>query len=149
MELTHYLSLNNISTTVFAKQLGISSRMTLYRYSTGMRFPSASVLAQIVELTNGLVTAADFTPRSTVAKPRKKRCAANDALPENPKDLSSVVQTALDELGDRARYQAPNQFWLDNRPVALPQMIASANLIRQEKGVEPLRYPLINPIHHD
>jgi hypothetical protein len=55
----------------------------------------------------------------------------------------------MQDLGDRADYQAPHGFWLDGRPVSLPTLIAAANQVRVGMGLAPLAYPLANPLGPD
>lgn len=153
MKLSCYLTLHDLSVSDFAARLGIGSRMTLYRYATGLRRPNAAMLARIHQLTDGMVTAEDFPIVRSV--PSAKRTKGNTATPKKRAkkktypDLSPVVQTAMQDLGDRADYQAPHGFWLDGRPVSLPTLIAAANQVRVGMGLAPLAYPLANPLGPD
>ena len=153
MKLSCYLTLHDLSVSDFAARLGIGSRMTLYRYATGLRRPNAAMLARIHQLTDGMVTVEDFP----VARPERpaKKAASTAAVPKKRlkkktyPDLSPVVQTAMQDLGDRADYQAPHGFWLAGRPVSLPALIAAANQVRVGMGLAPLAYPLANPLGPD
>jgi len=169
MKLSCYLTLHDISVSDFAAQLQLGSRMTLYRYATGRRRPNAAVMARIHSLTNGMVTAEDFStdrlekPAKNLARYNTGSAASPDSKPVPKKldtaqrksrkkryaELSPVVQTALHDLGDRADYRLTQGFWLDNRPVSLPALMAAANQHRLSQGLMAMPYPLVNPLSPD
>lgn len=61
MDLTAYLTTNQISNSEFATRIGVSQQ-ALYRYRLKQRRPEWSILLRISEATSGVVTANDFLP---------------------------------------------------------------------------------------
>ena len=59
MKLDTYIRKTRLSRADLAKKLGIS-RMSLYRYQTGLRVPNKRLMARIVKLTLGRVQPNDF-----------------------------------------------------------------------------------------
>lgn len=59
MQLTHWLSAQDLSNKQFAKRLG-ASPSAVGRWRRGMRTPSAPYMRKIVTLTKGQVTPSDF-----------------------------------------------------------------------------------------
>lgn len=60
MKLKEYLKTNEIRSEDFAKSLGVS-RGGVLKWITGERFPRPKALAKIEKVTDGQVTANDFT----------------------------------------------------------------------------------------
>lgn len=63
MELSSYLSENNISYQKFARQLGLkstSAALNVYRWAKGKRNPRPDTAKKISKITNGKVTIADL-----------------------------------------------------------------------------------------
>jgi hypothetical protein len=62
MQLADYLKANKISDDDFGQMIGVN-RQAVHRYKTFGRFPKREVLAKIVAVTNGAVTANDLAAR--------------------------------------------------------------------------------------
>lgn len=60
MQLSSYLSDNDISIPQFAQKIGAANRTIVWRYVNGIRRPSKEMLARIYDVTNGAVTPNDF-----------------------------------------------------------------------------------------
>lgn len=61
MTLLEYLKTNDISYADFAALIGAKSRATVYRYiNRDRKSPSRKLMAKILEVTGGAVTANDF-----------------------------------------------------------------------------------------
>jgi len=59
MDLLSYLSKNNISVAMFARQIGVH-RTSIYRFTNGIQMPLPKTIQKITDVTNGQVTANDF-----------------------------------------------------------------------------------------
>lgn len=74
MRLEEYIKRHSISVADFANRIGAGSRATVYRYISKKgdlrRVPSSEMMAKILLVTNGEVTANDFY---NLPKPRKRK----------------------------------------------------------------------------
>ena len=59
MQLWDYLQRHGLTQVEFAKRIGVGKN-TVYRYTTGERFPNKRVMRRITDETKGKVTASDF-----------------------------------------------------------------------------------------
>lgn len=59
MQITDWLTKNDISDADFAAQIGVT-RQALWRYKSGDRIPRRGILTKIQEVTGGQVLPADF-----------------------------------------------------------------------------------------
>lgn len=59
MRLSDFLSINGISNSDFALQIG-TSKVSVGRYTSGRVVPRSEIMSKIVEATNGQVTPNDF-----------------------------------------------------------------------------------------
>ena len=59
IKLRQWREANNLSMEEVAERLGVSGRMTIYRYERG-RVPEPDTLQKIIEITEGAVTADDW-----------------------------------------------------------------------------------------
>jgi len=60
MTLSQWLTVHDVSPTVFGRRLGFRSRSTIFRYLSGARTPSLEVQRLIFAATDGAVTPNDW-----------------------------------------------------------------------------------------
>lgn len=162
MKLAAYLIAQNLTPAMFARQIGVG-RMTIHRYISGERQPTAQITDLIHKATQGQVTAQDFwltrmdwlnrKPDSErpfypwsreTAVERQKADDAFDAMMDEPLEgfsLSPVLQEAIEALGNRAQAQADGSLLLDGRPIRPVDLVRRANIVRDEQGKPLLHYP--------
>jgi transcriptional regulator with XRE-family HTH domain len=63
MKLRDYLKSNKISARAFGDLIGVCE-LSMHRYVTGKRVPTASVMQKVLENTDGAVTPNDFFPQA-------------------------------------------------------------------------------------
>lgn len=62
MQLSEYLSEEGISLSAFARQVGAKNARTIQRYTKHGRIPAGSMMAKIMDATDGKVQPNDFFP---------------------------------------------------------------------------------------
>lgn len=67
MKLLDYLEQNEMTDAEFAELIGVK-RQSIYRYRTGERMPEWPIVARIMQVTEGQVTANDFLPVARAAE---------------------------------------------------------------------------------
>lgn len=72
MTLSEFLRSNDMSAADFGSLIGVKSRATVFRYIQGIRFPSATVLHRIREVTDGQVTADEILKDYRKPRPVKE-----------------------------------------------------------------------------
>ena len=165
MKLADWLYDNSMTPGQLRRMLNVN-RTTIHRYLNGQRTPTPERLQQIIEITQGVVTLADFLdpapPECAItAPPSEEGDEPRTLLPWSPEyqtvraeleqaDLDGPVSSPLDRamklLGSRAVLTRRGTFLLDGKVSDPRRIVAAANRALKDNGEPPIPYPGVDPI---
>ena len=176
MKLLTYLHLHNLTIVEFAYRAQIKSRTSVYRYLTGQRKPTASVMMRIIEATQGQVGPEDFTEiegdqeklRTDIKNLKRSRASMEDHFgvrclvakewdkaavdkylksQKSNDNFSYPIWYALQILSERASQLQNDQFMLDGNKCGAAKIVEAANVMLSTQGKTKIAYPGVNTIN--
>jgi len=163
MKLADWLHARRLTPEQLRRMLGVKNRSSILRYLTGDRIPHPRLIQKIADVTQGMVTLADFLdpspPRCAVVvddeeeEPKlvfpwtrgdayQKAVQQSAFGPEPGVDiLSDPVIRALETLGRRAKFTRRGKFLLDGRVSDAKRVVSEANKVLAAEGLTLIAYP--------